>query len=340
MREGIRLHSARANNLRGFNLHIPAGGLVAVTGVSGSGKSSLVMDLLLASAVERRPVGCGEVQGLDTFQHVVAVDQRPVTGPANSNPATYCGAYDRIRQIFASSADAKQQGFTKARFSLARKGGRCEECHGEGSRHIGMGFLSDVRITCETCHGARFDAQTLSCRHQGLTIAGVLQLTVRQALDFFAGERLICSRLEQLQAVGLGYLRLGQQTRTLSSGEAQRLKLSARLAGQLTRRDPVSDVEDRHARGDLLLFDEPTTGLHLVDVDLLLGVFRRLADAGHTLLIIEHHPDVLARADWIIDLGPEGGDGGGAVVGEGTPEQLAQVEGSHTGKVLRRILEA
>jgi len=245
--------------------------------------------------------------------------------------------YDRVRQIFAGTAEARGLGFSKARFSLARRGGRCEDCHGEGSRRIDMGFLSDVRVTCEACHGARFDARTLGCSYQGLSIAGVLQLTVLQALDFFAGERLICSRLEQLRAVGLGYLRLGQQTRTLSSGEAQRLRLSARLSSQLARSGQGSDG-GASAGGDLLLFDEPTTGLHLEDVDLLLGVFHRLADAGHTLLIIEHHPDVVAQADWVIDLGPEGGDRGGAVVGAGTPEALAHVEGSYTGQVLRRIL--
>ena len=327
--QGITIREARANNLRGFDLHIPAGGIVAVTGVSGSGKSSLVLDTLLASATESRPVGCSEVLGLSAFGQVIAVDQRPVSGPANSNPATYCGAYDAIRRIFAGTEQARRLGLSAARFSLARKGGRCEDCHGEGTRRIGMGFLSDVLVTCDTCRGARFDDQTLGCRHQGQDIAGVLQLTVQQTLEFFAGTPQICSRLEQLTSVGLGYLRLGQQTRTLSSGEAQRLKLSSRLSGHLTRGGPG---------GDLLLFDEPTTGLHLEDVDLLLGVFNRLADAGHSLLIIEHHPEVMARADWIIDLGPEGGQHGGAVVGQGTPEELVGQEGSHTGQVLRSIV--
>jgi len=331
-REGIRLRGARANNLQGFDLHIPAGGLVAISGVSGSGKSSLVMDLLLASAEQGRPVGCQQVRGLDAFGQVVAVVQGAVTGPANSNPATYCGAYDGIRRVFAGTEGARRMGFTGARFTLQRKGGRCEDCRGEGSRRVGMGFLSDVRSTCDTCRGARFDADTLRCRHRGQTIADVLRLTVEQALELFADHRRICQRLEPLRAVGLGYLRLGQQTRTLSSGEAQRLRLSSRLHAQLARRGPAP------AGGDLLLFDEPTTGLHLEDVDRLLGALHNLADAGDTLLVIEHHPDVLAHADWIIDLGPEGGEGGGQLVGQGTPEDLAGVQGSYTGEVLRRVL--
>ena len=329
LKEGIHIRGARANNLRGFDLHIPSGGIVVVAGVSGSGKSSLVLDVLRASHQAGGPRGCEGVSGLERFQGLVDVDQRPLGKASGSLVITYAGAFDAMRQLFARTPEARQQGFHKGHFSLNVKGGRCEACRGAGGRTIGMGFLSDVWTTCEDCGGARFDAATLRCRLRGYTIAGVLGLTVGEAQELFADVSQVRLRLEPLQEVGLGYLRLGQKTATLSSGEAQRLKLSSRLEHRFVYRT---------GRPSLLLFDEPTTGLHFADVERLLQVFHRLAEAGDTLLVIEHHPQVLAQADWIIDLGPGAGEQGGAVKGSGTPEDLAREGASPTGALLRRLL--
>jgi len=331
LEEGIHIRGARANNLRGFDLHIPSGGIVVVAGVSGSGKSSLVLDVLRASHQAGSPRGCEGVSGLERFQGLVDVDQRPLGKASGSLVITYTGAFDAMRQLFARTPEARQQRFHKGHFSLNAQGGRCEVCRGAGGRTIGMGFLSDVWTTCEACGGARFDAATLRCRLRGHTIAGVLGLTVGEILEVFADVSQVRQRLEPLQEVGLGYLRLGQKTATLSSGEAQRMKLSSRLGKAQGKKTGAG-------RPSLLLFDEPTTGLHFADVERLLQVFHRLAEAGDTLLVIEHHPQILAQADWIIDLGPGAGEQGGAVKGSGTPEDLAREGASPTGALLRRLL--
>ena len=323
---GVQLEGAARNNLRELDLQLPGGVLAVVTGVSGAGKSSLVFGCLHASAGGRAAVGCRAVRGLSRFGRVVAVDQRPVGGGGQSNPASYSGALGGIRKLLAATDQARSRGYTAARFSLASKGGRCEACRGAGHVKTGMGFLADVRVTCEQCGGQRFDAETLRCRHAGLSIADILRLTVSEALAQFSDHGAICRALQPLAQVGLGHLRLGQPTATLSGGENQRLKLSRRLR------------PERQGRASLLLLDEPTCGLHAQDVARLLDVLQAMVDAGDTLLVIEHHPWVMAQADWIIDLGPEGGEQGGALVAEGTPEQVARHPTSHTAAVLRRAL--
>jgi len=327
----LRLVGARANNLRNLTVDFPLGVFTAVTGVSGSGKSTLVTDILyqsLARHLYRARVLPGEharLEGLDNIDKVIDIDQSPIGRTPRSNPATYTGLFTPIRELFTQLPEAKIRGYGPGRFSFNVKGGRCEACQGHGLVKIEMHFLPDVYVPCEVCKGRRYNRETLEVRYKGRSIADVLDLTVADALEFFASQRRIADKLELLNDVGLGYIHLGQAATTLSGGEAQRVKLAAELAKRDTGRT-------------LYILDEPTTGLHFEDVRLLLEVLHRLVDKGNSVVVIEHNLDVIKTADWVIDLGPEGGDGGGTVVAQGTPEDVAAVEASHTGQFLRRVL--
>jgi excinuclease ABC subunit A len=326
----LRIYGARAHNLQNIDLMIPLGMLVAVTGVSGSGKSTVVHDVLY-KAIEARNVGgtfkelCDRIEGDQFLQGVVLVDQSPIGRTPRSNPSTYLKAFDAIRELFAATPDAKKRGYSPGHFSFNIPGGRCEACQGEGIVTVEMQFLADVELICEECRGTRFKSGVLEVRYREKNVHEVLQLTVREALAFFAGVPKITSKLRILEEVGLGYLRLGQSATTLSGGEAQRLKLAAHLTTQANE-------------GILYIFDEPTTGLHFDDIQKLLTAFRKLIDGGASLLVIEHNLDIIKSADWIIDLGPEGGEQGGRIVATGTPEQVARNAHSHTGKFLARVL--
>ncbi len=326
----LRIYGARAHNLRNIDLMIPLGMLVAVTGVSGSGKSTVVHDVLY-KALEARNVGgtfkelCDRIEGDHFLQGVVLVDQSPIGRTPRSNPSTYLKAFDAIRELFAATPDAKKRGYSPGHFSFNIPGGRCEACQGEGIVTVEMQFLADVELICEECRGTRFKSGVLEVRYREKNVHEVLQLTVREALAFFAGVPKITSKLRILEEVGLGYLRLGQSATTLSGGEAQRLKLAAHLTTQANE-------------GILYIFDEPTTGLHFDDIQKLLTSFRKLIDGGASLLVIEHNLDIIKSADWIIDLGPEGGGQGGRIVATGTPEQVARNAHSHTGNFLARVL--
>jgi excinuclease ABC subunit A len=329
----IRLRGAREHNLKEIDVEIPLNTLTCVTGVSGSGKSTLVHDVLYA-AIKRskgdwdRKVGAHRaLEGHEFLSDVVLVDQAPIGRTPRSNPVTYLKAFDPIRELFASTKDAKSRALTASHFSFNVPGGRCEACQGEGEVRVEMQFLADVFVPCEQCDGRRFKQQVLDVRYKGKSITQVLDMTVREALTFFSGSPKVLRRLHVLDEIGLGYLRLGQPATTLSGGEAQRIKIAAHLTSH---------------SGERLLYilDEPTTGLHFDDIAKLLAAFRKLLEAGHTLVVIEHNLDVIKTADWIIDLGPEGGDGGGQVVAMGTPEQVAHATGSHTGRYLQQILSA
>jgi excinuclease ABC subunit A len=329
----IRLHGAREHNLKGVDIEIPLNTLTCVTGVSGSGKSTLVHDVLYA-AIKRakgdwdRKVGAhARLDGHEFVSDVVLVDQAPIGRTPRSNPVTYLKAFDPIRELFASTKDAKSRGLTASHFSFNVPGGRCEACQGEGEVRVEMQFLADVFVPCEQCDGRRFKQQVLEVRYKGKSITQVLDMTVREALAFFGGSSKVIRRLQVLDEIGLGYLRLGQPATTLSGGEAQRIKIAAHLTSQAGERV-------------LYILDEPTTGLHFDDIAKLLAAFRKLLDAGHTLVVIEHNLDVIKTADWIIDLGPEGGDAGGQIVAMGTPEQVAHVRESHTGRFLQQILSS
>ncbi len=321
------VEGAREHNLRDIDVTVPLGSFVAVTGVSGSGKSSLVGDVLypaLANQLNgtRLPRGRHRrITGTGQLDKVVGVDQSPIGRSPRSNPATYTGVFDYIRELFAETTAAKVRGYQPGRFSFNVKGGRCENCAGDGTIRIGMDFLPDVYVPCEVCHGARYNRETLEVRYKGKTITEVLDMTIEEAAEFFAPIQRIARRLRALASVGLGYVRLGQPATTLSGGEAQRVKLAAELQKQDTGRT-------------IYVLDEPTTGLHPEDVRKLLGVLHSLVDLGNTVLVVEHNLDVIASADWVIDLGPEGGPDGGTVVAQGTPEQVAAVPGSHTGRFL------
>jgi excinuclease ABC subunit A len=327
----LRIVGARANNLADLTVEIPLGVFVAVTGVSGSGKSSLVTDILyraLARHLYRTKVVPGahrDIEGVEQIDKVIDIDQSPIGRTPRSNPATYTGLFTPIRDLFAQLPESKMRGYGPGRFSFNVKGGRCEACEGDGLVKIEMHFLPDVYVPCEVCKGRRYNRETLEVRYRGRSIADVLDLTVAEGLDFFAAQGRIRDRLELLNDVGLGYLHLGQSATTLSGGEAQRVKLATELAKRDTGRT-------------LYILDEPTTGLHFEDVRLLLEVLHRLVDKGNSVLVIEHNLDVIKTADWIIDLGPEGGDRGGRVVAEGTPEQVVGVAASHTGRYLRPML--
>jgi len=326
----LRIFGARAHNLQNIDLMIPLGLLVAVTGVSGSGKSTIVHDVLYKTLEARRTGGtfkelCDRIEGDHLLQGVVLVDQSPIGRTPRSNPSTYLKAFDAIRELFAATPDAKKRGYAPGHFSFNIPGGRCEACQGEGIVTVEMQFLADVELICEECRGTRFKSGVLEVRFREKNVHEVLQLTVREALVFFAGVPKVTSKLRILEEVGLGYLRLGQSATTLSGGEAQRLKLAAHLTTQANE-------------GVLYIFDEPTTGLHFDDIQKLLTAFRKLIDGGASILVIEHNLDIIKSADWIIDLGPEGGEQGGRVVATGTPEQVARNARSHTGKFLARVL--
>ena len=329
----LTLVGARANNLRNLDVEFPLGVFTAVTGVSGSGKSTLVTDILyqaLARYFYRARVLPGaheRIEGLDHLDKVIDIDQSPIGRTPRSNPATYTGLFTPIRELFTQLPEAKLRGYGPGRFSFNVKGGRCESCQGDGLVKIEMHFLPDVYVPCEVCKGRRYNRETLEVRYKGRSIADVLDLTVADALDFFENQRRIAEKLELLNDVGLGYIHLGQAATTLSGGEAQRVKLATELAKRDTGRT-------------LYILDEPTTGLHFEDVRLLLEVLHRLVDKGNSVVVIEHNLDVIKTADWIIDLGPEGGDNGGQVVAMGTPEQVAKNGKSFTGEYLRRALES
>jgi excinuclease ABC subunit A len=324
---------ARENNLKNINVHIPLGRFVCITGVSGSGKSTLVAEILhkkLSQVLYRsreRPGDHDTVLGVEHLDKVVNIDQSPIGRTPRSNPATYTGAFTPIRDLFARLPEARLRGYAPGRFSFNVKGGRCEACQGDGIVRIEMQFLPDVYVPCEVCKGQRYNRETLEIRYKGKTIADVLEMTVEEGLRFFENIPAIKNKLVTLHSVGLGYIRLGQSATTLSGGEAQRVKLSAELSRRATGRT-------------LYILDEPTTGLHFADVQRLLDVLNRLVDAGNTVLIIEHNLDVVKGADWVIDLGPEGGDAGGWVIAEGTPEQVAQMPHSYTGQFLQHWLAA
>ena len=327
----LRIVGARANNLKDLTVDIPLGLFVAVTGVSGSGKSTLVTDILyqaLARHFYRAKVVPGahsRIEGLDLIDKVIDIDQSPIGRTPRSNPATYTGLFTPIRELFTQLPDAKMRGYGPGRFSFNVKGGRCEACQGDGLVKIEMHFLPDVYVPCEVCKGRRYNRETLEVRYKGRSIADVLDLTVEDALGFFSSQRRIAEKLELLNDVGLGYIHLGQAATTLSGGEAQRVKLATELAKRDTGRT-------------LYILDEPTTGLHFEDVRLLLDVLHRLVDKGNSVVVIEHNLDVIKTADWIVDLGAEGGERGGEVIAAGTPEDVAEIEASYTGQFLRKAL--
>ena len=328
----LTIKEARENNLRNVDVTIPLGVFVAVTGVSGSGKSTLVNDILysvLANKLNGARIVPGRhrsITGIDQLDKVVHVDQSPIGRTPRSNPATYTGVFDKIRALFSETSEAKVRGYQQGRFSFNVKGGRCENCSGDGTITIEMNFLPDVYVPCEVCHGARYNRETLEVHYKGKTIAEVLDMPIEKAQDFFESIPAIHRYLKTLCDVGLGYVRLGQSAPTLSGGEAQRVKLSTELQRRSTGRT-------------IYVLDEPTTGLHFEDVRKLLGVLQRLVDTGNTVVVIEHNMDVIKCADWIIDLGPEGGSGGGSIVAEGVPEAIAKVSASYTGKFLRETLK-
>ncbi len=325
------IKGAKQNNLKNIDVEIPLGELVCVTGVSGSGKSSLVNGILypvLAEKLNRALTYAGKYDGIDGIEHldkVIAIDQSPIGRTPRSNPATYTGLFGDIRDLFAQTKEAKAKGFKPGRFSFNVKGGRCEACEGDGVKCIEMHFLPDVYVTCDVCKGKRYNRDTLDVHYKGKNISDVLEMTVEEGLSFFDGLPSIHRKLQTLYDVGLGYIKIGQSSTTLSGGEAQRVKLATELAKRDTGRT-------------IYILDEPTTGLHSADVAKLLEVLQRLADSGNTVLVIEHNLDVIKSADWIIDLGPEGGDGGGTVLAVGTPEQVAEVPQSYTGQYLKKWL--
>ncbi|MBG0816986.1 excinuclease ABC subunit UvrA [Planomonospora sp. ID82291] len=327
----ITVKGAREHNLQGVDVEFPLGVFTAVTGVSGSGKSTLVNDILYSALAKELngartvPGRHARINGMDQVDKVVHVDQSPIGRTPRSNPATYTGVFDKVRDLFAQTTEAKVRGYAKGRFSFNVKGGRCEACSGDGTIKIEMNFLPDVYVPCEVCHGARYNRETLEVHYKGKTISEVLDMPIEEALGFFDAIPSIRRYLQTLNDVGLGYVRLGQPATTLSGGEAQRVKLAAELQRRSTGRT-------------IYVLDEPTTGLHFEDIRRLLGVLGKLVDGGNTVIVIEHNLDVIKTADWIIDMGPEGGSRGGTVVATGTPEDVALVEASHTGRFLRKIL--
>lgn len=327
----LTIHGASENNLKKINVSFPLGTLCCITGVSGSGKSTLVNKILKNALAQhfklktKRPGKHKKLSGAEHLDKMIVIDQSPIGRTPRSNPATYTNAFTTIREIFAKTPDAKVRGYKPGRFSFNVKGGRCEECQGDGIKKIAMQFLPDVYVQCETCKGQRYNRETLSVRYKGRSIADVLNMTVNEACEFFEAVPRLKRILDTLQAVGLGYIHLGQAATTLSGGEAQRVKLASELAKRSTGHT-------------LYILDEPTTGLHMADIRQLLNVLQTLRDQGNTVLVIEHNLDVIKTADWLIDLGPEGGDAGGTVVAEGSPEKVATIKNSHTGAYLKKIL--
>lgn len=327
----LTVKGAREHNLAGVEVDFPLGNFIAVTGVSGSGKSTLVNDILYnvlankLNGARRVPGRHKTVTGLEHLDKVVHVDQSPIGRTPRSNPATYTGVFDHVRKLFAATSEAKVRGYQPGRFSFNVKGGRCDACSGDGTLKIEMNFLPDVYVPCEVCHGARYNRETLEVHFKGKNIAEVLDMPIEEAEDFFAAVPAIARHMKTLNAVGLGYVRLGQPATTLSGGEAQRVKLAAEL-------------QKRSNGRTIYVLDEPTTGLHFEDIRKLLLVLQGLVDKGNTVLVIEHNLDVIKCADWVVDMGPEGGSGGGTVVATGTPEQVASVPESFTGQFLAPVL--
>jgi excinuclease ABC subunit A len=328
----ITVKEARENNLKNIEAKIPLGVMTAVTGVSGSGKSSLINEILykrLAHDLNRakaQPGKHGEVLGIDQLDKVIAIDQSPIGRTPRSNPATYTGMFTDIRTVFAQTSGAKMRGYTPGRFSFNVKGGRCEACEGDGIISIDMQFLPNVFVPCEVCKGKRYNRETLEVKYKGKNISEVLEMTVAEGLEFFGSIPKIKRRLDTLNDVGLGYIKIGQSSTTLSGGEAQRVKLAAELSKRSTGKT-------------VYILDEPTTGLHSADVHMLIDVLQRLVASGNTVILIEHNLDVIKTADYVIDLGPVGGDMGGEIVAQGTPEQVAACESSFTGQYLKKILK-
>jgi excinuclease ABC subunit A len=327
----LRLAGARGNNLKGVTAEFPLGTFTCVTGVSGGGKSTLVVETLYKAAA-RRLMGAGTVpaphdriEGLDLLDKIIDIDQSPIGRTPRSNPATYTGLFAPIRDWFSELPDSRARGYKPGRFSFNVKGGRCEACQGDGLIKIEMHFLPDVYVTCDACKGKRYNRETLEVRFRGKSIADVLEMTVDEGCEFFSAVPAIHDKLRLLREVGLGYIHLGQQATTLSGGEAQRIKLAKELSRRATGRT-------------LYILDEPTTGLHFEDVRKLLEVLHTLVDQGNTVVVIEHNLEVIKTADWLLDLGPEGGEGGGRIVAAGTPEEVAEVSESHTGHFLAPLL--
>jgi excinuclease ABC subunit A len=330
--KSIKVVGARGNNLRNVTGEIPLGTFTAVTGVSGGGKSTFLIETLFKAA-SRRVMGSRElpaehdrVEGLEFIDKVIDIDQSPIGRTPRSNPATYTGAFTPIRDWFAGLPEAKARGYQPGRFSFNIKGGRCEACQGDGVIKIEMHFLPDVYVTCDVCHGKRYNRETLDVTFKGKSIADVLDMTVEEGVEFFAAVPVVRDKLETLKQVGLGYIKVGQQATTLSGGEAQRIKLAKELSRKATGKT-------------LYILDEPTTGLHFHDVAKLLELLQELVDQGNTVVVIEHNLEVIKTADWLLDLGPEGGDGGGELVASGTPEDVVKVERSYTGRFLKELLE-
>ena len=327
----LTIKGARENNLQNITVDIPLGQFVVVSGVSGSGKSSLINDILSKELQARLmrantvPGRHDEIVGIKQLDKAIIIDQSPIGRTPRSNPATYTGLFTPIRELFASVPEAKLRGYSAGRFSFNVKGGRCENCAGDGIIKIEMHFLPDVYVPCEVCHGKRYNREALEIMYKGSTISDVLEMTCEQALDFFKNQPAIARKLQTLVDVGIGYIRLGQPATTLSGGEAQRIKLSTELSRRATGRT-------------LYILDEPTTGLHMADVDKLLHMLHALVDAGNSIVVIEHNLDVIKNADHVIDMGPEGGNGGGQIIAEGTPEQIAKAPKSYTGQYLKKML--
>ena len=327
------VRGAAQHNLKDIDVEFPVGKFICVTGVSGSGKSTLVNEIVfkaLANRLNRARVKPGThmgVEGIEVFDKVIEIDQRPIGRTPRSNPATYTDLFTHIRDLYSLSPEAKVRGYKPGRFSFNVKGGRCETCKGDGQIKIEMHFLPDVYVPCETCKGARYNRETLEVRFKGKSIADILEMSVEEALEFFANIPKLRRRLQTLHDVGLDYIKLGQPATTLSGGEAQRVKLASELSKVATGKT-------------LYILDEPTTGLHFADIEKLLETLQRLVDGGNSMLVIEHNLDVIKQADWVIDLGPEGGEAGGELIAVGTPEDVAQVDGSYTGVFLRHVLAA
>ncbi|MGN0939849.1 MAG: excinuclease ABC subunit UvrA, partial [Selenomonas sp.] len=328
----LEVVGAAENNLKNLSVKFPLGTLTLVTGVSGSGKSTLVNEILYKGIASRlyhakgKPGKHKKIKGLENIDKIIDIDQQPIGRTPRSNPATYTGVFDAIRELFSQTSEAKMRGYKAGRFSFNVKGGRCEACKGDGILKIEMHFLPDVYVPCEVCKGARYNRETLEVKYKGKNISDVLDMTIDEAVAFFQNVPRIARKLQVIQDVGLGYIKLGQPATTLSGGEAQRVKLATELSRRSTGRT-------------LYILDEPTTGLHAADIHKLLGILQRLVDGGDTVVVIEHNLDVIKTADYIIDLGPEGGNGGGTIVATGRPEDIVKVPESYTGKFLKPLLE-
>ena len=328
----IQIKGATENNLKNLDVKIPLGVFNCVTGVSGSGKSTLINEVLYKNLAKElyksteKPGKCKEIKGIENIDKIINIDQSPIGRTPRSNPATYTGVFDHIRDIFATTNEAKLRGYQKGRFSFNVSGGRCEACQGDGVLKIEMHFLPDVYVPCEVCKGKRYNKETLEVKYKGKSISDILDMTVEEALEFFSNVPRIKQKIQTLHDVGLGYIKMGQPSTELSGGEAQRIKLATELSRKSTGKT-------------IYILDEPTTGLHFADVHKLVEILHRLAADGNTVVVIEHNLDVIKTADYIIDMGPEGGDGGGTVIAQGTPEEICEVEASYTGKFLKPYLQ-